>query len=1073
MAKQKTSGVYPNILGKPERIGDVVVRYYTKELEGQSDKTVYDLFEWAKRDVLTTDYKTGKVLVDMPDLEFPVSYSQNSVDIIASKYFRKAGLPGAPGYETSMRQVAHRMVDFWVASLVEEELIDEGEQSQILYDELVYGLLAQLYAPNSPQWFNTGLKRAYGIAGTGAGNYYWDKLEGQVVQAEDDYTRTQASACFIVSVRDQLLGEHSISEQYVTETKLFKGGSGTGSNFSQIRAEGERLSGGGQSSGLMSFLRGLDRNAGAIKSGGTTRRAAKMVCLDIDHPEIETFITWKAKEEDKVWALSKMGYDSSIDGEAYNTVSGQNSNNSLRINDEFMKKVDLLEMEPDAVIELVGRIDDSVNREIKVRDLWEKFNQSAWRCADPAPQFTDTFNQWHTCPAGEDGELWAPHNRLNSTNPCGEYAFLDDTSCNLASLNLYAFYDPDEDVFDLDGYAHYIDLVQLVLEASINWGQFPTADIARRTEVFRTTGLGVANLGSLLMVKGMPYDSDEARQYSAALISLLTGRSYQVSALMAKQIGAFSAYELNKDHMKRVIRNHARASGARADAYEDLSYKPYRLDAEALADLDAADLSEAVVSAWHGAVELGESYGYRNAQVSVMAPTGTISFAMDCDSTSIEPFFSHISYKKLVGGGHMVLANPLIPLALKNLGYGGEEIEAIVDYVGKKDEHGMIIDGKIEGAPYLKEEHYPVFDTANTAGTGKRYIAPMGHVLMVAALQPFVTGAISKTVNLPNDATVDDFKDVHLLSWKTGVKGITLYRDGSKSAQPLNIRLEDAAEGTNLEDLGYFDLLEKARQLAMREENLVESLNDLKDLYAKSGEKPAMQSLSAAPPATVDLSSGSKRVKLTGIRSGHTHPAQIDDVKIYTTVNRNEHGEISEIYITTDREGTTIMGLLNSLSKTISVMLQYKIPAWNIAKMLRGQRYEPYGFVQRHPYIKYASSISDLISKIIDIELGDFSRTQVKPEDAEIPMPPLLAYELQVSKENQSKAKLAEATELAEEITQDLFGQSFIHEAALEAARHGERVYDGTVCSSCSSPRMIQNGTCYVCMDCGTTTGCS
>ncbi len=1075
MTKQITrDGIRQSIPARPQDLKDVIVRYYTKELEGQTEKTVYDLFVWARRHVKTTDYKTGKVLVDMPDLEFPENYSQNSVDIVASKYFRKAGVPGESGTETSMRQVAHRMVDFWVASLIEEGMIEEGEQSQILYDELVYGLLAQLYAPNSPQWFNTGLKRAYGISGSGAGNYYWDKKKNKVVQAKDDYTRTQASACFIVSVQDQLLGPHSISEQYVTETKLFKGGSGTGSNFSNIRAEGERLSGGGQSSGLMSFLRGLDRNAGAIKSGGTTRRAAKMVCLDINHPEIEKFITWKAQEEDKVWALTKMGYDGGIDGEAYNTVSGQNSNNSLRINDEFMRKVDLLEMDPDATIELVGRVDPSINREVKVRDLWEMINQSAWRCADPAPQFTDTFNQWHTCPGGEDGQFWAPHNRLNSTNPCGEYAFLDDTSCNLASINLYAFYDPETSLFDLEGYSHYIDLIQLVLEASINWGQFPTEDIARRTEVFRTTGLGVANLGSLLMVKGMPYDSDEARQYSAALISLLTGRSYQVSALMAKKAGPFSAYEINKEHMNRVIRNHARASAARSDAYEDLSYEPYRLNPDELGKLKAADLAEAVAAAWQNAVELGDRFGYRNAQVSVMAPTGTISFAMDCDSTSIEPFFSHISYKKLVGGGAMVLANPLIPLALKNLGYGSEEIEAIVDYVGRKDENGMIVDGKIEGAPYLKEEHYPVFDTANTAGTGKRYIAPEGHVLMVAALQPFVSGAISKTVNLPNEATVEDFKAVHLLAWKTGVKGITLYRDGSKSAQPLNNRLEEASSGNGLEDLNYYDLLEKANELAAREEALLENLENLKKKVEESSKKAGTsQSLTAAPPARVSENPASRRVKLTGIRSGHTHPAQIDDVKIYTTVNRNELGEISEIYITTDREGTTIMGLLNSLSKTISVMLQYKIPAWNIAKMLRGQRYEPYGFVQRHPYIKYASSISDLISKIIDIELGDFSRAQVKPEDASVPMPPLLAYELQVSQENQNKAKLAEAAELAEEIEQDIFGQSFVHEAAREAAKHGERVYDGTVCSSCSSPRMVQNGTCYVCMDCGTTTGCS
>ncbi|MDI9497373.1 MAG: vitamin B12-dependent ribonucleotide reductase [Bacillota bacterium] len=1048
---------------RPHTAPPLIERYFTRALAADLERTVYDLFTWERRDVHLLDYKTGETLLDMEDLEFPAHYTQNACDIIASKYFRKAGVPGT-GHETSMRQIVHRMVDFWVAALVDEGLIAEGEERRILYDELAYGMLAQLFAPNSPQWFNTGLKRAYGIEGTGNGNYYYDEERGETVLSEDDYTRTQASACFILSIEDKLLGPHSISDSYVTETKLFKGGSGTGTNFSSIRAEGERLSGGGVSSGLMSFLKGLDRNAGAIKSGGTTRRAAKMVCLDIDHPEIERFISWKAKEEDKVAALIKMGYDGSIDGEAYSTVSGQNSNNSLRLSDDFMKKVDLLDIDPDATITLRGRIDDTVNRDVRVADLWNLMNESAWRCADPAPQFSDLFNQWHTCPAGEDGEVGAHHNRLNSTNPCGEYAFLDDTSCNLASINIYGFFNEETGRFDLAGYRHLIGLVQLVLEASIHWGQFPTEDIARKTWRFRTTGLGLANLASLLMVLGLPYDSPAARNLAAALAAVLTGHSYAVSARMAEILGPFDAYELNREHMLRVIRNHARAAGVREDAFEGLSYTPYTIDLDVLEGDGLPGLAAMVQEVWTEAVERGAASGYRNAQVSVMAPTGTISFAMDCGATSIEPFFSHIVYKKLVGGGFMTLANPIIPVALRRLGYGEEEVEAIHEYIGRQDENGMILDGKIEGAPYLREEHLPIFDTANTCGSGRRYIAPRGHVLMVAALQPFVTGAISKTVNLPREATVDDFKNVVMLAWKTGVKGITLYRDGSKSAQPLNVRLEDGAGEEDLENLSYQALLDYARRAKQK-------------LMARTSVAAAAQSPAPPPvadrPVAASTPDVQRRTKLVGIRSGHTHPAQIDDVKIYTTVNRNSEGEISEIYITTDREGTTIMGLLNSLSKTISVMLQYRIPAWNIAKMLRGQKYEPYGFVQRHPYIKYVTSISDLISKIIDIELGDFSRVQVRPENVEEALPPLLNPQAVVDLANTMRARQAEEEELLAEIGDDPYSIGFIHESAREAALHGERVYDGSTCPTCSSTRMVQNGTCKVCLDCGTTTGCS
>lgn len=994
-----------------DSIKTIFKRYYTKELEKNTTKTVYDLFKWKKVNVLLKDYKTNEILFDMQDLEFPEDYSQNACDIIASKYFRKTGVPNEVGYENSMKMVAHRLVNFWLEALKDENLIQTEKESQIFYDEMVYALLNQMYAPNSPQWFNTGLALSYEIKGSKQGNYYFDEKEKKVVESKDNYSRTQASACFIISIEDKLLGSHSITEQYVTETKLFKGGSGTGTNFSTIRAMGEPLSGGGVSSGLMSFLKGFDRNAGAIKSGGTTRRAAKMLCLNVDHPEIMDFITWKAREEDKVRALGKMDYDMSFEGEAYETVSGQNGNNSIRFSDEFMKKVANLSLNPNETIELKGRVSTCVNKHIKVSEIWDAFNESSWKCADPSPQYDDIFNAWHTCPCGEDGEYNSYYNRLNSTNPCGEYAFLDDTSCNLASINVYKFYNNNSRAFDLDGYMHMIALIQLALEASIHWGQFPTEDIARKTYMFRTTGLGITNIASLLMTIGYPYDSEESSNLTAALVGILTGYSYYISALMASEIAPFPKYHINKEHMLRVIRNHSRTAGAISTPYEDLNYVPFKVNHSLLLREKFHEFSSTLKEVWDKALNYGEKFGYRNAQVSVIAPTGTISLAMDCGATSIEPFFSHVTYKKLSGGGFMTIVNPVLEISLKNLGYSDSEISDIVNYIMRKEtvsengfEYEKIIDGKIEGAPHLKEKHLPIFDTANKCGSGERFISPLGHVKLVAAITPLISGAVSKTVNLPKSATIEDFKNVVFSSWKLGVKGISLYRDSSKVSQPLNTNLTQSKE-IKLEDLTYNKLLQRAHEF------------EEKHHY-------------------------SKRDKLIGIRQGTTHPAQIDDVKIYTTVNRNSKGEISEIYITTDREGTIITGLLNSLSKSISVMLQYHVPPDDISRMLRGQKYEPYGFVKKHPYIKYVTSISDLISKIIDIELGDFSRCQTKDDN-------YLTKNLNIH--NESTLNISKTNKNKPD---------------------GERLYD-SICSTCSSTRMIRNGTCKVCLDCGSTTGCS
>lgn len=1002
-------------------IRDLIVRRFTKVLENNPDQSVYDLFEWKNADVMIKDHAKNKVVCDMKNLEFPVSYSQNACDIIAAHYFRKAGVSNEAGHERSMREVAHRMVDFWTSAMLDEGMIDDEEQKQILYDELVYLLLSQAWAPNSPQWFNTGLNLAYGIAGDPDGLYYYDIDKKDVVESKDRYTRTQASACFILSIQDKLMGEQSISEQYLTETKLFKGGSGTGTNFSTLRGEGERLSGGGYSSGLLSFLKGLDKNAGAIKSGGTTRRAAKMVIVDDDHPDIMKFATWKAVEEDKVRALGKMGYDTDFNGDAYSTVSGQNSNNSIRLSDETMSKVLNLENDPKALITLMGRVDSDVDRELPVRELWDAINQSTYSCADPGLQFHGRFNEWHTCPAGEDGQLWAKHNQINATNPCSEYAFLNDTACNLASVNLYRFYNSDTGEFYIEDYLHTIALIQMVLEASIHWGQFPTRQIALRSHLFRTTGLGPANLSSLLMAAGLPYDSEEARTMAAAIVGVMTGYSYYVSSLMAQKLNPFEKYSLNAEHMLRVLRNHSRVAGAREDDYEGLSYRPMEVNHDLLEKLGCSNISEALKRAWNLAIESGSHFGYRNAQVSVVAPTGTISFAMDCGATSIEPFYAHVIYKKLVSGSAMVMVNPVIESTLKNLGYAEEEIDAIVSYILRRDDKGNIIDGKIEGAPYLKPEHYPIFDTASKCGTGKRYISPEGHVLMVSAITPMISGSVSKTVNLPNFATVKDIEQIHLLAYITGTKAIAIYRDGSKASQPLTSGIA-ANSQKKLEDMTYQELLDIAK--------------------ASRSKVPV-------------------RVKARGRRAGFTHSAKIGDIELYVTVNFYPDGKIAELFISTDKEGTVVKGLLASLSKAISNMLQYNIPPREISRTLRGQQYEPSGFVSRHPYIKQASSISDLVSKIIDIELGDFSRCQVKPDGEN--------GELVLSSRDLVTAADYDVPLAADTVTESTAARTNQRDEPIEKE---DRVY-GEVCASCGSSRLRKNGTCKVCEDCGATTGCS
>lgn len=984
----------------------LLYRYYTKDIDQLNDQNVYDLFEWKTVDVMLQDYSTGTIILDMKNLEFPAHYSQSACNIIASKYFRKKGVPNKRDSEYSMKQVAHRLVDFWVKGALDEGLFTK-EYEQVVYDELVFMFLNQMWAPNSPQWFNTGLKHAYQIDSPAQGHYYFDEKEQKVLLSPDGYTRTQGSACFIVSVDDSLLGDKSLTDQLTTETRLFKFGSGVGSNWSSIRAEGEPLSGGGKSSGLLSFLKVFDRNAGAIKSGGTTRRAAKMNILDLDHPEIMNYICWKSTEEDKVRALGKMGYDTHFEGEAYDTVSGQNANNSVRIPNTFMDSL----TDDEATFTTKGRFDTDFTKDYRSSDIWNHIGKAAWNCGDPGVQYDDIINDWHTCPAGEDGELGAKHNRINGSNPCSEYMFLDDTACNLASINIAKFYDIDTKTFDIEGYLHAIKLIQIVLETTIHWGQFPTADIARKSYLFRTTGLGLTNLGFTFMVMGLPYDSEEARTLASSLMSLLTGYSYYVSSLFAHKVGPFACYDLNASHMLNVLTNHARVAGYdSSDAdFNSLSYAPIRISHDILKDLGFNNLSSSLKKVWKDTLQTGTNYGFRNAQVSVLAPTGTIAFAMDCATTSSEPFFSHVAYKKLIGGGSMEIVNPAIPCALKTLGYTDQQIKDIESYVMEKADMGgyeMIKDGKIEGAPYIKAEHLSVFDTANKCGTGKRYISPEGHVRMMAALMPNVSGAISKTVNLPSDATVEDIKDIYYLSWKLGVKAIALYRDGCKASQPLNTTMNEDV-GKNLDDMTYGELLH----------------------YAKHQKEKDYQPI---------------RKKPFGIRTAHVHEAEMAGLKLYVTTSFFEDGRLGEVYISAGRQGSLIKGLLDSLSTTISEMLQYGVPPKDIAKMYRGQKYEPSGFVTRHPYIKSADSISDLISKIIDIEMGDFSHCQIKPTEnidtVKIPLPSYVE-EMTATKDD--------STDSSEQI---LFGE---------------------LCPMCKSTKMVKNGTCKVCLECGSTTGCS
>ncbi|MFK8251660.1 vitamin B12-dependent ribonucleotide reductase [Ancylobacter terrae] len=1217
----------------------------------------------------------GSVVFRLEGIEVPEHFSQVASDILAQKYFRKAGVPArlkrveeetVPSFlwrgaadekalaalpekerfvgETSSRQVFDRLAGTWTYWGWKGGYFDSEEDAQAFYDEHRYMLAMQMAAPNSPQWFNTGLHWAYGIDGPSQGHFYVDYATGKLTRSKTSYEHPQPHACFIQSVSDDLVNEGGIMDLWVREARLFKYGSGTGSNFSALRGEGEKLSGGGRSSGLMSFLKIGDRAAGAIKSGGTTRRAAKMVVIDADHPDIETYVDWKVKEEQKVAALvtgsktiakhmkavmkacvncegagddcydpeknpalkreiraakkaqvpenyirrvvqfAKQGYtdidfpiyDTDWDSEAYLTVSGQNSNNSVRVDDAFLNAV-----EADGDWNLTSRTTGKVTRTLKARELWEKIGHAAWACADPGIQFHTTVNDWHTSPAGGP---------IRASNPCSEYMFLDDTACNLASLNLLQFRNADG-TFDIASYEHACRLWTVVLEISILMAQFPSKEIARLSYEYRTLGLGYANIGGLLMTSGIPYDSEAGRAYGGALTAIMTGVAYATSAEMAKELGPFPGHAPNAEHMLRVIRNHRRAAHGEASGYEALSTNPVPLDHAAChaLKLNGAELVAHATAAWDRALELGIEHGYRNAQTTLLAPTGTIGLVMDCDTTGIEPDFALVKFKKLAGGGYFKIINRAVPEALRTLGYSESQLAEIEVYAvghgsiaqapainhstlrakgfddamlakidagaksafdvkfifnrwtlgdeamaklgipadklndpafdllahlgfSKKDVEAANIHVcgamTLEGAPFLKVEHYPVFDCANPCGRiGKRFLSVESHIRMMAAAQPFLSGAISKTINMPNEATVEDCKQAYLLSWRLALKANALYRDGSKLSQPLNSQLvaDDEDEDDAVEALVAQPA---AARTAAVTEKIVERI-------IERVEKIAVR----------------EREKMPDRRKGYTQKAVVGGHKVYLRTGEYDDGRLGEIFIDMHKEGAALRSFINNFAISISLGLQYGVPLEEYVDAFTFTRFEPAGPVQGNEIIKYATSILDYVFRELAVSyLGRNDLGHVEPSESNFdalgkgvdegkPAPGAAAAvaSRMVSKGltrgkpvgflvmpggaaagTEPRAAASNVTTLRGGVTAATQGATALkQEPEIEAeaetaalpwsaptpaagptkaeARAIARAkgYEGEACPECQNFTMVRNGTCLKCETCGSTTGCS
>ncbi len=1105
-------------------------RRFTKE--GVSP---YGMFEYDYRTSVIKN-PTGEVIFQMDNVEVPKQWSQIATDILAQKYFRKAGVPqadGSMGRETTAKQVAHRMAHCWRVWGERYGYFATAEDALIFYDELVYSILNQACVPNSPQWFNTGLHEVYGITGKPQGHYFVDSKDGMLKKSTSAYERPQPHACFILSVDDDLVNDGGIMDLWVREARIFKYGSGVGTNYSSIRGEGEKLSGGGTSSGLMSFLKIGDRAAAAIKSGGTTRRAAKMVCLDLDHPEIVEFVNWKVKEEDKVAALIAAGYPSDYEGEAYKTVSGQNSNNSVRIPNTFFKTLD-----ENGDWELKGRSDGRTMRSVKAKELWDQINYAAWRCADPGTQYDTTINEWHTCPEGGP---------IRASNPCSEYMFLDNTACNLASVNLRKFFNEADNSFDVTGFEHTCRLWTVVLEISVLMAQFPSKEVAQLSYDYRTLGLGFANLGSMLMVSGIAYDSEEARGIAGAITAIMTGVAYSASAEMASFLGAFSKYELNKKHMLRVMRNHRAAAYDAMDAYEGIEIKPQGINAKYCPDY----LLKAATKAWDNAVQTGEKYGYRNAQTTVIAPTGTIGLVMDCDTTGVEPDFALVKFKKLSGGGYFKIINHSVPQALRNLKYSEKEIEEIVNYakghatlknapfineislaqkgllpaeidrlnaamasafeigfvfnvytlgetclerLGFKAEQyhdfgwnllealgftddeieaaNIYICGTmtVEGAPYLKDGHLPVFDCANKCGaTGQRYIHAHGHIRMMSAAQPFLSGAISKTINLPNEATIEEIANSYHLSWELGLKACALYRDGSKLSQPLSNK-SDKKKKTGEEATGNGQQPNEVQSTLVDMAKL--TIDELLEEMNKRVQNSTDTSLKRQLAMIVE------RRTLPAKRRGFTQKAKINGQALFLRTGEYNDGTLGEIFIDMAKEGATMRSMLNCFAIAISIGLQYGVPLEEYVEKFVFTRFEPAGMVE-HPNIKTTTSIIDFMFRSLAYEyLGrnDLVHVLDKPEVQNLGNEP---WDINTPTIGDRKQELSEVRVLGGATPQPEIKaykaayapRTVANMDAVNAANKSMQG-DAPACNVCGHIT-VRSGTCYKCLNCGNSLGCS
>jgi ribonucleoside-diphosphate reductase alpha chain len=992
-----------------------------------------DTIEYERRTSRITE-PTGEVVFELKNIEVPKTWSQLATDILASKYCRRAGVPDS-GHEISVKEVVHRIVHTIREYGEEQNYFASQDDADIFEAELAYILVNQHAAFNSPVWFNVGLFHQYGIKGNG-GNYYWDPDTNTIQEATDSFSHPQGSACFINSVEDDLI---SIFDLVKTEAKLFKFGSGTGTNFSVLRCKDEKLSGGGTSSGLISFLEVLDKGAAATKSGGTTRRAAKMVILNVDHPEILDFIRWKVREEEKAKLLIKSGYPADFNGEAYRTVSGQNSNNSVRVFDQFMRAV-----ENNNTWETRYRTNGQIANTYKASELMDEICKAAWASADPGLQFHDTINRWHTC------SNTAP---INASNPCSEYMFLDNSACNLASINLIKYLGEDGS-FNVENFRHTCRILFIAQEILVDLSSYPTERIAQNSHDYRPLGLGYANLGTLLMVLGIPYDSAQGRAQAAALTAIMTGHAYRVSSEIAQVKGAFNGFSLNRESMLQVMQKHRQAIET--------------IDRKSCPD----SLLAAAFEDWDKAIELGRSFGYRNAQATVLAPTGTIGLLMDCDTTGVEPDFALVKWKKLAGGGYFKIINQSIPRALKNLGYDNDEILDIISYVlghdsleqapylnpeglkklgytekqiketqadiertrslneytkhinpaelkkkGLSEEQIkqslIYINGTetIEGAPHLNPAHYAIFDTANKCGNGRRYIEAMGHVRMMAAVQPFLSGAISKTVNMPRDSSVDDIRRIYMESWKMGLKAIAIYRDGSKGSQPLST--------------GSLDNGIKEEEMAAKTEELIKEA--LKNVVHR-GDK----------------------ISLPGKRKGFNYAATIGGQKIFFRTGEYENKELGEIFIDMFKAGASYKSLLNCFAVAVSLGLQYGVPLEKFVEKFIYTRFEPSGFTD-HASVRHATSVLDFIFRVLAIDyLGRSDLAQLPPAAADD-----TTYD--VAKD------IEEQTELTKIHTK---GQPEVDDflANLDS--------DAPPCDICGHIT-VRNGACYRCLNCGNSMGCS